>query len=439
MKLINKLSLFITFSKLIIAGVFILVLPLIVSKVASEYTDYLLLQQRNKVLSTISTKGSEYYLQGEQSYGSYTMLKDDYISLEPSFVKADTIETSRRVVERDTSNYRVLSYSFTDRGKGYLLEIGKKSATIHQYNKPLQRIAFIVLAGLIFISLLLDILYNAVLLRPLNIIIKKQLVNQRFPFNTRSRSVRTTTSDFKYLDEQLIVLMRQVNEAFEKEREFTANASHELMTPISILKSKIENLLLDEDCSETFQSKLQDMSKTVNRLKRIVSSLLLISRIDNAQYSLDDRVNLAELIAEIADEMTLPLESKKLELQVELPVGTPFINQINKDLIYQCIFNLFHNAIKYNNEEGKVKVYGSFTDLGDFELYIHNTGEAIPEAELPLLFNRFKKLTNASETQGNGLGLAIVKSIVNYHSMTINVSSSQAGTAFILTFPKRLF
>jgi two-component system, OmpR family, sensor histidine kinase ArlS len=257
-KLFTKLTLFITLSKLAIVLLFVLSLPFLVEQIASEYTNNYLRQQQQKVKEVIAKNGIDYYLEGHASYGSYTLLKEEYIALEATdkSFSIDTIENTQRIVEADTLNYRVLMHTFDSNNEHYLLEIGKTTATISQYNKPLQRIASYVLFGLIILTLIADLVFTHFLLKPLGEIIRTKLVNRKFPFRGDIPPVKTSTSDFKYLDSSLILLMDQVHDAFEKEREFTANASHELMTPISILQNKIENLMDDSAVDEVLQQRL---------------------------------------------------------------------------------------------------------------------------------------------------------------------------------------
>lgn len=434
MKLLSKLTLFISLSKLIIVVLFVLILPSLVERIASEYTNSYLRQQKNKVLQAVTRNGINFYLQGERSYGSYTMLKEEYISLEPYFdQKLDTIETAQRLVENDTLTYRVLSYTFKAGGESYLLEVGKKTTTISQYNKPLQRIALYVLVGLILLTVMMDLLFTGLLLKPLRQIIDTKLISQKFPFSRRIEHVKTSTADFKSLDDALISLMEQVNEAFEKEREFTANASHELMTPISILKSKVENIMLDEATSVELQKRLTEMMKTINRLSKIVHSLLLISRIDNEQFVKEASVRLKDLVGEVKEEIEHRLEENDISLTVNIDEHLR-LNNCNRDLLFQCIYNLLNNAIRYNKHKGQIIVADGWSDSSRC-LYIQDTGIGIPQEEIPFIFNRFKKV-GRNENGGYGLGLAIVKSIADYHGIEIRVESSvESGTRFVLIFP----
>ncbi len=437
MKLLSKLTLFITLSKLVIVVLFVLILPSLVEKIAFEYTNYYLKQQKSKVLNAISRNGIGFYLQGEETYGSYTMLKEEYISLEPyKRISLDTIETAQRLVEQDTLTYRVLSYTFREGQRDYLLEIGKTTATISQYNKPLQRIALYVLVGLILLTVLMDLLFTHFLLKPLGQIIATKLIHQRFPFTRKIERVRTSTTDFKSLDNALISLMEQVNDAFEKEREFTANASHELMTPISILKSKIENLMLEDEIDEGVLQRLTEMMKTVNRLGKIVHSLLLISRIDNEQFIKDDRVKVGDLLLDVKEEIEHRLEEKGISLSLR---GEPdlYLKNCNKDLLFQCFYNLLTNAVRYNKINGSITIDWGHKGTSIF-LNIRDSGSGIDNSELPFIFNRFRK-ANRADNGGYGLGLAIVKSIADYHGIEISVKSvMQEGTLFTLLFPAEM-
>jgi two-component system sensor histidine kinase ArlS len=435
-KLSVKLIYFITGSKIAVVLLFILSMPFLVERIASEYTNYSLRDQQKKVMNNVRRHGVDFYLQGDKSYGSYAMLKEEYIALEPAGPGAelDTIQTEERVVEQDTLNYRVLSYTFKTGPNKYLLEIGKTTGSINQYNKPLQRIALYVLMGLIAITIVVDLIFTRILIRPLGKVIQTKLINRKFPFKEPAIPVRTTTEDFKYLDQSLIDLMDQINVDFEKEREFTANASHELMTPISILQTKMENLLAEENISEATTLSIIGMMKTLGRLKKISSSLLFISRIENAQFARTDRVKPAKLMEEILQEISHRMEEKELQLSVSLFDKITLTN-VNQDLLFQFFYNLINNAIKYNVERGSISISDRL-DRSGYSIIISDSGIGIVKEELDFIFDRFRK-TNLSENVGYGLGLSIVKSIAVYHGIDIKVDSVVSkGSIFMTRFSK---
>lgn len=435
MKLSTKLTLFVTLSKLAIALFFVLTLPYAVDYLAAEYTDNVLRRQKSKVLEVVSREGIESYLEGQPSYGSYTLLKDEFIALVPveDTTALDTIETDKRVIEQDTLSYRILSHTFRANNNTYLLEIGRKTAIISQYNRPLQRFALFVLLSLIIVTLIIDLIFTHHLIKPLSAIIKDKLVNQQFPFAKNQKPVKTSTSDFRYLDSSLMLLMEQINEAFEKEREFTANASHELMTPISILQNKIENLMAHAEATDFIQQRLAEMLRTLSRLKKIVNSLLLISRIENEQFAKSDTVNVKQLLEEVMEEISHRLEEQEISLEMNFKHQFSF-QHVNHDLLFQLFYNLINNAIRYNKPKGSIFINDEYSN-GIYSLIIRDTGIGIPEDELPLIFNRFKK-ANLSQTGGYGLGLSIVKSIANYHHIKIDVASRvDEGTTFSIILP----
>jgi signal transduction histidine kinase len=436
LKLLTKLTLFISFSKLLIVVLFVLLLPSLVQYVSLRYSNYYLTQQKKKVLDVIDRNGIDYYLQGDSAYGSYTMLKEEYISIVPtdSFQIADTIETSQRIIEADTLDYRVLVHHLGIGGRYYLMEIGKTTATIGEYNQLLQRFTLFVLIGLIVLSLIVDLVYTNILLRPLAKIVRTKLLQHKFPFTEPLSPVRTSTTDFKYLDSSLIILMEKIHDAFSKEREFTSNASHELMTPISILQTNIENLMLEEELPEQTQDKLSGMMKTVNRLKKIVQSLLYISRIENDQYGKDDLVPVRHLFGEVMDELSPRLEFNSI--QFTNAISSSFkLKNVNHDLLFQLFYNLVNNAIRYNRENGRIRLSDEVVPGESYRLHVEDTGIGISAEELPAIFNRFKKSAK-EEGEGYGLGLSIAKSIADFHGFDIKVTSRIGeGTVFSVIVP----
>ena len=437
MKLLNKLTLFITLSKLLIVIFFVALLPTLVNRVSFQYTNYFLGQQKKKVLNVIDRNGIDYYLQGDSAYASYTMLKEEYISLVPAIRDnvRDTIEISRRVIEKDTLNYRILIHELKSDNKNYILEIGKTTSTIGEYNKLLQRFTLYILIGLILLSLVVDLLYTRILLRPLAKIVSTKLVNRKFPFKEPLSPIKTSTTDFKFLDSSLISLMVKMHEAFDKEREFTSNASHELMTPISVLQSNIENMMMEEGVNDEMQEKLLGLMKTVGRLKKIVHSLLYISRIENDQFARADKVEVHELSEQVMEELLVRLESKSIHFTNNVTPGITLL-QVNRDLLFQLLYNLINNAIRYNNENGSIYLSDSYHHGKEYVLTIKDTGIGIRQEELAAIFNRFKKSGN-EDGEGFGLGLSIVKSITDFHGIQISVQSVYGeGTTFNITLPE---
>lgn len=434
MKLKTKLTLFNTISKLVIVTLFVLLLPVLIRNINQSFTDSKLQKQKTKVLQIIKTSGIKDYL-----YAAYSPLKEEYYSLDEDLEdeSLDTIQNEKRKIEGDTIEYRILSYNFIVNKKNYLLEIGKSVDTIGETTTPLQNIAFQVLLGMVLLTILADQLYSNYVLRPLGLIIKTKLIAHKFPNFGSYDKVKTSTSDFEYLDISIHKMIEAIETAFQKEREFISNASHELMTPISILQSKIENMFEREDIVDEFKARLLEMQKILNRLKSITKTLLLISQIENEQFLKEDKIPLAGLLQEVYDEISIRLQDKNISYEAAIPNDWVLV-KVNKFLLFNLFFNLINNAIKYNHENGGIKVIAT-KENDAFTISIIDTGIGISAEALPYIFNRFKKFRQSLQQDSFGLGLPIVKSIAEFHHIKIEVASDKdKGSTFKLIFPRGL-
>jgi len=434
LKLETKLTLFNTLSKLVIVVLFVLLLPSLIKNINQNFTDSKLRKQKNKLLQIIKSSGVN-----DQVYATYSPLKEEYYSLDEDSIdeKLDTIKNEPRKIEGDTIQYRILSYNFVVKHKNYLLEIGKSVDTIGETTSPLQNIAFAILIGMVLLTLLVDQLYTGYVLRPLNLIIRTKLIGRKFPNFGSYVEVKTTTSDFKYLDISIHKMVETIEETFQKEREFISNASHEIMTPISILQSKIENMFAEEDIADELKVRLLEMQKILNRLKSITKTLLLISQIENEQFLKEDKITVAAMLNDVYEEISIRLQDKNINYELAVPQNWVFVH-INKFLMFNLFFNLVNNATKYNRKNGSIKITGT-QENNLFVISVIDTGIGIDAIDIPFIFNRFKKFRQSLQEDSFGLGLPIVKSIAVFHHIEIDVKSEKdAGTTFKLVFPAAL-
>ena len=442
MKLRTKLTLFNTLSKLVLAVLFVWLLPRLTNNINQTYTDNKLRNQKNQLLKIIKGQGIKSYIEkGETDVSYYNpFLKEDYVSIGIDTLPEvlDTIRNERRKVEGDTIRYRILSKNFWADKKKYLLEIAISVDAIQDTSRPLQNIAFQVLLGIILLTILADQLYSAYLLRPLRQIIKTKLIAHKFPNFGIYKKVKTSTSDFEHLDISIHKMIETMELSFQKEREFISNASHELMTPISILQSKIENMFEQEDISDDLKTRLLEMQKILNRLKSITKTLLLISQIENDQFLKEDNISLKELLSEVYDEISIRLQDKNIAYDAEVD-SKMVLKHVNKFLLFNLFFNLINNAIKYNRENGTITI-DAVLENNTLAVSITDTGLGISGDALPFIFNRFKKFRQSMQQDSFGLGLPIVKSIAAFHDIKIEViSEKDTGSIFKLVFPIAAF
>jgi len=415
---------------------FFLIFPSVIHRINLSYTDDRLNQQKDKIIQIVHSLGIGNYIKNGESYGSYTPLKDEYISLDVSELNQgkDKIVTEKRIIEQDTVLYRILIHGFNESKQTYVLEIGKSVSSMGEITAPLERIGLGIMLAMVVVTTVADLFYSSYVLKPLDLIIKTKLLNSSFPQPVSSLPIRTTTSDFNYLNTSIQNLMRTIESKFEKEREFISNTSHELLTPISILQSKIENLFSQEKVDHDLKVRLLGMQKIINRLKATINTFLLISQIENDQFEKQDQVHVVNLIGEVHEELLIRIEQKSITWTVDIP-STWVLTRVNQVLLFNMVFNIVNNAIKYNRSCGKVTVR-AIVRRGLYCLEVEDTGMGIPQDKLPYLFSRSKKKEIPTMEDSYGLGLAIVTTIAKFHHIEIEVNSFEGrGSTFRFVFP----
>ncbi|WP_242923324.1 sensor histidine kinase [Pontibacter liquoris] len=436
MRLQSKLTLFSALSKIILFLLLVVLLPPLIHRVALHNTDQRLLEQKEQVLRMVEEQGIEnFILEGDNSaYGSYNLLKEEFISMEKVApgLEVDSIGNSLRKVEGEVVDYRVLSLTFQIADQTYLLEIGRSIATIRESIDILQQYALIFLVVVVVLTAFVDLAFTKILLRPLLLIIRR-LQRIGHPSTFQPTKLASTTTDFVYLNDTINNMMGQVQAAFLKEKEFIGNVSHELLTPVSILQNRMENLLADPDTPEHLLIKLVDNQRTLHRLKSIIQALLLISRIENEQYLKNEEVEIKMLVGEVVEEIRDRAEAREVALEMDLSDDWTLV-QANESLLFTMLFNVVNNAIKYNRPGGKVILTGRLAKKG-YELCVTDTGVGIAAAQLPHIFSRFKRL-HAPDGESHGLGLPIVQTIAQFHRIKLSVTSEPGeGTTFCFRFP----
>ena len=241
----------------------------------------------------------------------------------------------------------------------------------------------------------------------------------------------------------LVAVLHDTTEQEKEERErrlFVSNVSHELRTPLTSVKSYLEAL----DEGALYEPVAPDFIKVsldeTNRMMRMVTDLLHLSRIDNASGHLDvELINFTAFITFILnrfDKMRSQDQEKKYELVRDYPITSVWI-EIDTDKMTQVIDNILNNAIKYSPDGGKITVTMKTTD-DQMILSISDQGLGIPKEDLPKIFDRFYRVDKArSRAQGGtGLGLAIAKEIIKQHNGFIWAKSEYGkGSTFTIVLP----
>ena len=233
--------------------------------------------------------------------------------------------------------------------------------------------------------------------------------------------------------------MAQSLEKSEYQRkEFVANVSHELKTPMTTIGGYVDGILDGTIPPQQQQRYLQIVSDETKRLSRLVRSMLDISRLQEESAIPDDKKTTFDVTG-CAGEVLVTFEQrivgKQLDVQVDMPEH-PVMTLACRDYITQVIYNLVDNAVKFCTPGGTL---GLRIQQGQKKIYVSvtNDGPTIPQSELPLLFDRFHKLdkSRSQNREGWGLGLYIAKTLICGHGEDISVTSADGKTEFTFTLP----
>ncbi len=432
-----KLALFNLLSKVAFSVVFILFMPWLIERINLIQVDTDLMEKREKVIKLISQIGIEPFIATDTMdvFGSYNILKEEFVSLEKVNLTQNVnyIDVTPRIIEGEEIEYRVLNYSFLVDGSMYLLEVGRSLESIQHSRKNTQTVMLIFLVAIILLTFITDLQYTRILLKPLDRITSK-LKGISDPAIFDKTPLVTTTSDFHHLDNALRELMGNIDDLFQKEKEITVNISHELLTPISVLRSKLENILLQKELDADISAKIEESLKTLHRLQSLVNSLLLIARIESRQYLKEESIPIRELLDEIISEIEPIAEDAGIILKKETIKDFLFPGA-NKSLIFSMFYNVVNNAVKNTPAGGTVIVRTSYEN-SIFVVTISNTGKGITKEQMETLFSRFTTRLDVSRNN-TGIGLAISKSIADFHGIHISVESEiNKETSFSFKFPE---
>ncbi len=231
-------------------------------------------------------------------------------------------------------------------------------------------------------------------------------------------------------------MLGRLDEAIHLMRQFSADASHELQTPLTILKGEMEVALLQPRSPEEYQAVLLSGLEEIDRINHLVSGLLLLARADAGVLRLDRQpVDLVDLAEDVCGQMSLIAQARSIQLAAEDLL--PMTVQGDREHLRRLVLNLVDNALKYTRPGGQVRL-ALKENAGWALLEVTDNGIGLTEDEQKKIFNRFHRVSEArsSDGKGVGLGLSIALSIAEAHGGRIEVASTPGqGSTFSLYLP----
>jgi PAS domain S-box-containing protein len=220
-------------------------------------------------------------------------------------------------------------------------------------------------------------------------------------------------------------------------RDFVANVSHELKTPLTSISGYAETLLADSPDTETTKRFLATIVENSRRMQRLVDDLLDLSRIEGGRWQPhQEPLDVRQLVGDVWNELADHADSSGVDLEVEIEAGAEII-KADQDALHQVLTNLFENSLRYTPRGGRI-VCRSRPEENGVALSVSDTGSGIPLEHLPRIFERFYRADQSRSRAegGTGLGLAIVKHLVEAHGGRVHAESERgAGTTVTCWFP----
>ena len=422
MKLINKTTLY----------YFLFLLPVMVLSGMMFY--FLLIQQIDKSIDESLMEQQK--ILTDKFFASDSLLiqlqndpDNDVTILETKKKIPNTIELTDKFIydttEAEVVPFRQLQSTFLKGGKQFQLTVIRSNIERDELVESIALGLAILFCFLLLTFLLVNRFLSRQLWKPFNETLK--ILNTISFSNMQVNSFKASSiKEFQQLNVALNGLTEKLYNDFNNQKQFTENASHELQTPLAVIKSRIDLLIQSKDVTEEMMEQIQEIEKSVNKLSHLNKSLLLLSKIENHQFDDLQLIRLSELSDKLIAEFDESLKNKNIQLRKEYRFPPQL--QLNPLLAEILFSNLFKNAIRHNIIEGEIKI-----EITQKYFLISNSGTSLSGNEKNL-FKRFAKFNTSIESIG--LGLAIAKQICEYFNFSITYSSENNLHCFKIEFKK---
>jgi signal transduction histidine kinase len=325
-------------------------------------------------------------------------------------------------LEGEGDSFRVLQFGIVAKGTSYIATVAKSLEGTDDLTLSILLISL----ATIFVILVTSLVINRVLLKRLwqpfyssLDILKNFRVDKKQPVNFPA----TQIDEFRFMDETIQKTANQAQQEYSLLKEFTENASHEMQTPLAIIRSKLDLLIQDENLSEEQSKTMQSAYSAIEKLSRLNQSLLLLAKIENNQYADTSSINLKDKITEklaafheLWQNQDISVTSSLEDVKVKL----------NTELADILLNNLFSNATRHNYSNGFIHI-----DLKENELDISNSSRE-KELNSKQMFLRF--FSQDKKNRYNGLGLSIIKQICDVSGFSVRYSFTEGQHHFIVSW-----
>jgi len=375
---------------------------------------YVLVHQIDKDLR-IEQQEIIHYIKEKKSLPEASNYKDQQIQFQPasaSFFNTQ-FSTERRYnsKEDEVESFRKLQFLINVEGQNYIAIVKKSEQETEDIIQLILIITFLVIIFLLFILFIANRFLLGKIWKPFNHILEQL---KQFNLSSKNKIIpqKTDIKEFAELNEAALLMCEKVSKDYESLKNFTENASHEIQTPLAIIKNKIELLLQSENLDKTQIHSIQILNEAASKLSRLNQSLLLLTKIENRQFESPEKVNFSKVLNQCIENFEELASIKNISMKKD--VAENIFIKMNDSLAEILASNIILNSIKHNVQNGKITI-----DLSEHTMSVSNTGNQ-PDENTGIFFERFKKSSSTSDSVG--LGLAIVKSICDSYGFAVSYS-----------------
>lgn len=231
-------------------------------------------------------------------------------------------------------------------------------------------------------------------------------------------------------------MLERLDKSFQKEKQFTSDASHELRTPVTVILAESEYILKHGEDMEEVRESMEIINRQAEKISGLINQLLFFSRADRGDLKLKlENVNIVKTIEELKNDNSIEAEKRNITITCENNLKN-YEYIVDKIMFIRAIQNIIQNAINYGKENGKIEIE-SFEKSEYFVIKVKDDGIGIAEENLQKIWDRFYQVDESRTTKSMGLGLSMVKLIVEKHEGYVEVESELGkGTVFTLYFKK---
>ncbi|MEW5950643.1 MAG: heavy metal sensor histidine kinase [Elusimicrobiota bacterium] len=388
-------------------------------------------------LTSLSVRIIDFY--GKEILKSANIANIPPISSETlgEIVKGGSYYETLSVYQEDGKNSFYRSYSTPVQKEGktaYIIQVFRPLDQNQFAMKTLLKNIFIFIPVTAFLTAILGMTIAGLALKPVHDIIKttKQI-------NAESLHLRIvppkSKDEIRELADLFNEMISRLEESFISQKRFIQDASHELKTPLTILKGEMEVALKKTRSPVEYEKILKSNLEETERLTRLVENLLTLARLDNKEIAGQKSIlELNEILKQTAQKLYKKAKDKNIEINLKLS-DKNFQFKANEDQISRAFSNIIENAVKYSPEGSPIEIT-SRLERDKFIVSVKDKGPGIPPESLPHIFERFYRADASRSTEGFGLGLAIAKaSFENYGAFVTASNIKEGGACFIVEFP----